>query len=54
MLGYILIAIAGLALGVVAGVIIRKYFAEAKISSAESEAKRIVEDATKIAESRKA
>ena len=42
----ILIGLAALAIGGVGGVIIRKYFAEAKIASAESEAKRIVEDAT--------
>ncbi len=49
----ILIGMACLAAGAVGGVVIRKYFAEAKISSAESEARRIIDDATKIAETKK-
>ena len=49
----IIAAVAGLALGILIGVLIRKKLSEAKIGSAEIEAKRIVDDAEKQAESKK-
>ncbi|MBQ0125960.1 MAG: ribonuclease Y [Clostridiales bacterium] len=50
---YILIGVGCLAIGIFAGIIIRKKTAESKIGSAETEAKRIVDEATKEAEARK-
>ncbi len=43
----------GLALGIVFGILYRKGVGERKIGSAEAEAKRIVDDATKLAETKK-
>ncbi len=48
-----IVAVAALAIGIILGVIIRKIIAEAKIKSAEIEAKRILDDAVKTAESQK-
>lgn len=51
---FCLLALAvGLALGVVFGILYRKGVGERKIGSAEAEAKRIVDDATKLAETKK-
>ncbi len=46
-------AILGLVIGVIVGVVMRKHIAEAKINSAEQEAKRIVDEAQKTAETKK-
>jgi len=46
-------AAAGLAIGIVVGILIRKAAAERKIGSAETQARRILEDAIKNAESAK-
>ncbi len=46
-------AIVGIIVGILVGMSMRKRFAEAKIGSAESEAKRVLEEATKQAETRK-
>ncbi len=53
MLTTIITAIAALAIGLIAGILARKYMAEAKISSAEEEAKRILQDAEKTSEGKK-
>ncbi len=45
--------VAGLLIGILTGISIRKRFAEAKIGSAEVEAKRLLEEGTKQAETRK-
>ncbi len=52
-LWYVLIAVVCLAVGAFAGVMLRKKIAEDKIGSAEEEAKRIVLDGEKQAETRK-
>ena len=44
---------AGAALGIAVGFFVRKSFAEKKLGSAETQAKRILEDAIKNAESAK-
>ncbi|HAA89552.1 MAG: Ribonuclease Y [Thermoanaerobacterales bacterium 50_218] len=49
----IIIAIVALLFGVLAGYLMRKYLAEAKITSAEEAAKKIIEEAQKEAEARK-
>ncbi len=49
----IVVSIAALAIGALVGFIIRRGIAEKKIGSAETEAKRILEDASKGAEARK-
>ena len=46
-------ALLGLVIGVIVGIVMRKHIAEAKINSAEQEAKRIVEEAKKTAETKK-
>ena len=46
----IVISVAALAIGVLVGFLIRRGIAEKKIGSAEAEAKRILEDASKGAE----
>ena len=52
-----IIGVAALAVGIVVGILIgiamRKRFAEAKIGSAEAEARRVLEESTKQAETRK-
>ncbi len=53
MIVYIALSLGALVIGGIIGVIIRKYFAEAKITSAEAESKRILQDAEKIAETKK-
>ena len=53
MILYVLIAAAALVVGVFAGMILRKKTAESKIGSAEEEAKRIVLDGEKQAETKK-
>ena len=50
---YILIAVVSIAIGVFGGMILRKKVAEAKIGSAEEEAKRILLDGEKQAETKK-
>ncbi|MGM9632203.1 MAG: ribonuclease Y [Eubacteriales bacterium] len=50
---YVLIAVVSLAVGAFAGMILRKKIAEGKIGSAEEEAKRIVLDGEKEAETKK-
>jgi len=40
-------------IGIIVGIIVRKNISESKIGSAEEEAKRIVDDATKEAETKK-
>ena len=52
-LWYVLVAVASVAVGVFAGMILRKKVAEGKIGSAEEEAKRIVLDGEKQAETKK-
>lgn len=52
-LWYVLIAVVGLVVGVFGGVVLRKKIAEDKIGSAEEEAKRIILDGEKEAETRK-
>ncbi len=49
----IVIGVAALALGLLGGYLARKFMAEAKISSAEEEARRIKQEAEKVAETRK-
>ncbi|MDD3717056.1 MAG: ribonuclease Y [Actinomycetota bacterium] len=49
----IIVGVAALAIGLVAGFLARKYMAEAKISSAEEEAKRVLQEAEKVAEGKK-
>ena len=46
-------AVVGIVVGALAGVILRKKIAEGKIGSAETEAKRILDDAKKTAETKK-
>ena len=53
MIWYVVAAIAGVFVGVFSGMIIRKKIAEGKIGSAEAEAKRILLDSEKAAESKK-
>jgi ribonucrease Y len=53
MLVAIIIGVAALAVGLIAGFLLRKYMAEAKISSAEREASRIIEEANKASEGTK-
>ena len=53
LLWYILVAVLSIVIGVLAGIIYRKKVAESKIGSAEEEAKRIVIDAEKQAETKK-
>lgn len=50
---YVLVAVISIAIGVFAGMVLRKKIAEGKIGSAEEEAKRIVLDAEKQAETKK-
>ena len=50
---YTILAVIALLLGVLFGYLLRKYIAEAKITSAEEAAKRILEEAEKEAEARK-
>ncbi|MGB3912197.1 MAG: ribonuclease Y [Thermacetogeniaceae bacterium] len=50
---YTILAVIALLLGVLFGYLLRKYLAEAKITSAEEAAKRILEEAEKEAEARK-
>ena len=50
---YVLVAIVSIAIGVFGGMILRKKIAEGKIGSAEEEAKRIVLDGEKQAETKK-
>ncbi len=50
---WILVAVATLAVGMLAGILIRKKFAESKIGSAVQEAKRLVEEGAKAAETKK-
>ncbi len=52
-LWYVLVAVIAIAVGVFAGMVLRKKVAEGKIGSAEEEAKRIVVDAEKQAETKK-
>ena len=52
-LWYVLVAVISVAVGVFAGMILRKKVAEGKIGSAEEEAKRIVLDGEKQAETKK-
>ncbi len=49
----IIVGVAALAVGLIAGFLARKYMAEAKISSAEEEAKRILHEAEKTSEGKK-
>ncbi|ABB13886.1 MULTISPECIES: ribonuclease Y [Carboxydothermus] len=49
----IIIAVAGVGVGVAAGYVIRKNIAEAAIGSAEAQAKKIIDEATKAAEAKK-
>jgi ribonuclease Y len=53
MLIAIIAGIVALVIGVIAGFLARKYMAEAKISSAEEEAKRVLQDAEKSSEAKK-
>ena len=53
LLWYFLVAVLSIAVGVFAGILVRKNVAESKIGSAEEEAKRIVVDAEKQAETKK-
>jgi len=53
MITAIIIGIVALAIGITAGFLIRKFTAEAKISSAEEEARRIIQEAEKAAEGKK-
>ncbi len=53
MIGIIIAAIAGIIVGVIAGILYRKNIAEKEIGSAEEEAKRIINDSIKAAESKK-
>ncbi|HBI63666.1 MAG TPA: ribonuclease Y [Clostridiales bacterium] len=53
MLGYIIAAVVGILVGAIAGVLYRKNVAEKEIGSAEEEAKRIINDSIKTAESKK-
>ncbi|WP_034601695.1 ribonuclease Y [Clostridiisalibacter paucivorans] len=53
MVYYLLSGILGLAIGIFAGIYIRKTIAEAKIKTAEEEAKRIIEEGIKTAETSK-
>lgn len=46
-------SVLGIVVGLIAGYLIRKYIAEAKISSAEQSAQKIIEDAKKEAEAKK-
>lgn len=50
---YALAAVAGIIIGTIVGMIIRKKIAESKIGSAENEAKRILSDSEKEAEAKK-
>ena len=52
-LWYVLVAVIAIAVGIFAGMVLRKKIAEGKIGSAEEEAKRIVVDAEKQAETKK-
>lgn len=52
-LGYVLVAVLSIAIGVFGGMVLRKKIAEGKIGSAEEEAKRIVLDGEKQAETKK-
>lgn len=49
----ILLLLIGLAAGIVGGYVIRKYLAEAKIATAETAAKKVIEDAAHQAEAKK-
>ncbi|MBC7247790.1 MAG: ribonuclease Y [Actinobacteria bacterium] len=49
----IVIGVAALLVGVIVGYLSRKFMAEAKISSAEEEARRIVQEAEKVSETKK-
>ncbi|MCI6926153.1 MAG: ribonuclease Y [Butyricicoccus porcorum] len=53
MVGIIIAAIVGILVGVIAGIAYRKNVAEKEIGSAEEEAKRIINDSIKAAESKK-
>ncbi len=50
---WILVAVGTLAVGIVAGILIRKKVAESKIGSAMQEAKRLIEEGAKVAETKK-
>lgn len=50
---WIVVTVASLAVGTVAGIIIRKKVAESKIGSAMQEAKRLIEEGAKVAETKK-
>ena len=52
-LWYAIAAVAGIVIGLFVGMVIRKKIAEGKIGSAEAEAKRILADSEKAAESKK-
>ena len=49
----IVVGVAALALGILAGILLRKKIGEAKIGSAEAEAKRILDEGVKNAMPRK-
>jgi ribonuclease Y len=53
MIWYVLVAVIALAVGAFVGMLLRKKLAEAKIGSAEEEAKRILLDGEKQAETKK-
>ncbi len=53
MLNEIIVGIICAIIGIIVGIIVRKNISESKIGSAEQEAKRIIDDATKDAETRK-
>lgn len=53
MLQNVIFALVGIAVGVLIGIFIRKMIAERKIASAETEARRIIEDSIKSAETKK-
>ena len=52
-LWYVLVAVVSIAVGVFGGMVLRKKIAEGKIGSAEEEAKRIILDGEKQAETKK-
>lgn len=53
MVTVIIIGIAALAVGLITGFLVRKYMAEAKIRSAEDEARRIIDEAEKSSDGKK-
>jgi len=50
---FVLVLVVGIIIAFLAGYLLRKYLAEAKISSAEAESRKIIEDALKVAEAKK-